>query len=643
MAGHKITITHTGKDVPPHSTVKAPSQKNSPTGEDYRWWKKKDVELANGMLAVVKTLAKVQHARIQNLAACSRMYGDVPQNTTYGLLSTRLSAAHPALRNAPITYNAVQIATDTSVCHIAKTRPKPYFLTKGANFKTKRKAKKLNQLIDGVFYAADVNKLAPQVYRDSLIWGTGATHVYAENGEVVIERVPAYELWVDELESSSGNPRQLYRIKLVDRDVLADLYPEHKEDIKNSGVFQLEGIASDSVSNLTAVLEGWHLPSGPEAKDGAHALIVSTGVILSEKYEKDYFPFSFLRWSPPQTGWWGIGAVEQARSTQLEINQTMWVIQISHKKGGSAKIWLEEGSNIVEDHLTNDPWVIGHYRGTPPVYVTPAFCPAETYQHLQTLKTTVFEIFGINQLTARSAKPEGLESGEALREYRDQTSERLIVPSQNYDQWHLDTAKLCLDAIKVIVEEEKNYEVKVPGKKFLKTMDWKSINLKEEEFEVNVYPISQLPDDPAGRLQTASEWAQAGLITPRQLRRVLDFPDIQSLESLQNSADDYLEMILDKLVDEGIYTPPEPHDDLVAAREMAQELYESGKTTDLEEERLELLRRFIKVIDWISGLTQPPPTAPGVPPAGPAAGAGGPPLGRPAAPPVSPMMPFAGK
>lgn len=629
----KITVTHRGADVPPSSTVKAASNSKSQEHEDHRWWNAQDLQMAERMMDVLRTLSRAQKARIQNLASCSRLYGDIPQTTAYGLLSSRLSPAHPAVRNQPITYNAVQIATDTSCCHVAKTRPKPYFLTKGAKFKTKRKAKKLNQLIDGVFYQTDVNSLAPMVYRDALVWGTGASHIYAEHGEVKIERVPAYELWIDALEASTGNPRQLYRVKLVDRDVLADLFPSNKNDILKSEVFNLEGIlGSDTVNNLTAVLEGWHLPSGPEAKDGRHAIIVSEGVLLNEKYEKPYFPFSFLRWSPPQTGWWGVGAVEQARPTQLEINQTCWVIQQSHKKGGSTKIWLEEGSNIVEDHLTNDIWSIGWYRGTPPTLLTPTFCPAETYQHLDRLKNTVFDIFGINQLSARSAKPEGLESGAALREYKDQTSERLIIPNQQYEKWHLDTARLCLDAIKEITEEEGNYTVKIPGRKFINTVDWKSINLKDDEYELQCFPISQLPDDPAGRLQTATEWAQAGLITQRQLRRVLDFPDIQSLESLQASSDDYLEFILDRMVDEGVYTAPEPYDDLIAAQEMAAELYQQGKTSEMEDEYLENLRTFLKQCQWLQQQAMPPPA--------PVAPAPAQPMANPAAAPTSDMLPF---
>jgi hypothetical protein len=649
MAKYKAPKIHTiskGADVPAHSTVKVQTKPKAMI-EDHRWWKFDGERLGAGVLDTLKTLHENQRNRITNISSCSRLYGDMPTTATYGLLSNKISAGHPAARGSPLTYNAIQIAADTSVNIIAKTRPKPFALTSGGDFKLKRKAKKLNKLIDGAFYQCDVNGIAPMVYRDCLIWGTGATAVYAEHGEVCIERVPAYELWIDELEAATGNPRQLYRIKLVDRDVLADLFPGHREEIAASGLFQLEGVSSDSVNNLTAVVEGWHLPSSPDAHDGKHAIITSGGPLLIEAYEKTYFPMSFIRWSKPQTGFWGIGAAEQARATQLELNQTSWVIQITHKKGGSSKIWLEEGSQVVEDHLTNDPWAIGWYRGTPPVYITPTFCPAETYQYRQTLIQAVFEIFGISQMEARAEKPADLSSGEALREYHDQAAGRMVIPSQSYDQWHIDTAKLCLDAIKDIVAEKGNYEVKIPGRKFLSTQDWKSINLKDDVFTLKLCPVSQLPDDPAGKLQTGTEWAQAGLITQRMLRRILEFPDLESLESLQNSEDEYLEKILSEIVDEGKYTAPEiydvENDGGQGAKEMAMELYSCGRTTGLEEERLELLRRFIEQVEFlVKQITAPPPPA-GAPEQGAAPGQGAVPLARPEQPPPSPMLPFAAK
>jgi len=605
----------------------------SHSDESHRWWDIDDEEImAETLNGSLKILLDAQRHRQRNLSSCSRMYGENPIFASWGVQAARLSRNHPASRITTATYNAVQIAADTSVCAIAKTRPRAYALTDGGSYKLKRKAKKLNQLIDGVFYQSNVNKLAPMVYRDGLIWGVGTTHVYPSFDRVVIERVPAFELWIDELEALAGNPRQLYRIHLVDKQVLAEMFPDKHKLVEDSALYDDPDIRAHRVSNLTTVVDAWHLPSSPEAKDGKHVLTVTTGPLVVEEYTKPYFPFSFLHWSQPQTGFWGMGAVEQARNVQFEIDHTSWVIQITHKKGGSAKIWIEEGSNVVDDHLTNEPWAIAHYRGTPPVYLTPAFCPPETYQYLQSLKQQVFEIFGINQLSARSAKPEGLESGEALREYRDQTSERLILANQNYEDWHLQTARLVLDAVKVLAEENRgHFKVKVPGSKFLSEIDWRDIDLEDESFVLQILPTSQLPKDPAARLQTLTEIAQAGLISQRELRIGLEFPDLQSIETLKNASSEWIRKCIDQIVDDGIYTAPEVFDDLKEGIEVAMENYQLGKEGGLEEERLGMLRCWMAQCRWLLSQGAPPPQ--------PAAPGSGPPMAQAAPLPQSPMLP----
>jgi hypothetical protein len=74
------------------------------------------------------------------------------------------------------------------------------------------------------------------------------------------------------------------------------------------------------------------------------------------------------------------------------------------------------------------------------------------------------------------------------------------------------------------------------------------------------------------------------------------------------------------LIDEGTYTPPEPYDDLALARELALELYQQGKTNELEPEKLELLRTFLGQLDQL----QAPPPAPAQAPQPAPAGAAGP-------------------
>ena len=90
--------------------------------------------------------------------------------------------------------------------------------------------------------------------------------------------------------------------------------------------------------------------------------------------------------------------------------------------------------------------------------------------------------------------------------------------------------------------------------------------------------------------------------------------------------------ILEKITDEGIYTVPEPEDDLTLANELVLEYYALGKNQGLEEDKMEMLRRFRDQVGVLVLKATPPP-----PPAMPGAS----PQAVPQAPPVSNMLPNA--
>jgi hypothetical protein len=261
---------------------------------------------------------------------------------------------------------------------------------------------------------------------------------------------------------------------------------------------------------------------------------------------------------------------------------------------GTFKILMENGSKIVKEHLNNDIGTIVCYTGSQPTYITPQMVQPEVYTHFQTLIQKGYEQAGISQLSATSEKPAGLNSGKALREYNDINSDRFELTGQYYENLYLDLADLAIDVARDIYTEEGEYKVQVPNKSFIKSIDWEDVDLKRDEYVMKCYPVSSLPEDPAGRLQTIQEYMQAGMISPSAGRRLLDFPDLKDAEKLANSMEDYINQIIEKIVDEGVYTSPEiAYDNVDLAREIALEQYAYGRANGLEEDRLQLLRDFM--------------------------------------------------
>jgi hypothetical protein len=394
--------------------------------------------------------------------------------------------------------------------------------------------------------------------------------------------------------------------------------------------------AYQNVSDVVVVRESYHLPSGPDATDGRHVITIDDASLLDEKWEKLYFPFAFFHWNQKPIGFWGQSVCEEIQSDQLEINKALYVLQRSYQLAGSFKVLLANGSKIVKEHLTNDVGAVINYTGTPPQYITPPIVPVEYYQHIESMIQRAFTKVGVSMLSAGSVKPQGLDSGKALREYNDIESDRFMTVGRNYQKYYLDLAKLDIAVATEIYDEEGEYSVYSVGKNSTTKVDWKDIDLSEDDYVIKEYPVSSLPQDPEGRLQTIQEYAQAGMMSPTTARRLLDFPDLEQVETLANASEEYLNKILEEIVDHGdeedfMYTKPEPFDDLNLALELGLQYYAQGKTNGLEEVKLNFLRQFIEEVKILQGLAATPPPMPmeGSAPA------------NPEAAPVSDMLPNA--
>src|SRR6266851_595573 len=148
-----------------------------------------------------------------------------------------------------------------------------------------------------------------------------------------------------------------------------------------------------------------------------------------------------------------------------------------------------------------------------------------------------------------------------------------------------------------IFEETGEYKVSATENRYADELDWKDIQLPATDYVTDVFPVSSLPNSPEGRIQTVTELAQAGYISPRTAKRLLAFPDLQTEQDLSDSREEYIHSILEEIVEDGKYTAPEPFDDLTLARELALQEYALGKLHGLEEDKLELLRRFMSQLD----------------------------------------------
>ena len=591
------------------------NQSVSPNDTSRKWWLLDGLEMAQTIVSTVTSLAAGDAKRQTQYQISARLYGNTSIMGISGLNYSKIQSVQSTLKDR-VSYNVIGSCIDTLQSKMTKNKPKPAFITSGGSWKLQRQAKKLDKFIDGIFYENNAYELATQIFKDACVFGDGIVHVFEDHGRCKFERVIPSEIYVDQMESFYGYPRQMHRVRNVDRDVLLELYPEHKDLILSADAAKVDITGTyQNISDQITVVESYHLPSGPDAKDGVHVIAIDKGILFKEKWEKSYFPFAKFSWSNRLYGFWGQGLAEQLQNLQLEINKILWVIQRSMHMAGTFKVFLERGSKIVKEHISNDIGVLIDYTGAPPAFATPPIVPQEIYMHLQTLKSQAFEQAGISMLSATSQKPAGLNSGKALREFNDIETERFMAVGQAFEQFFINLGKLAVETVKDIFAREKSYVIRTPGKKFLETLDWKNIKLEDDEYVLKIYPVSKLPRDPAGQLQTITEYIQAGFISPRAGRRLLDFPDLEKAEDLATAQEDWLQQVIEQMIDDGKVYHPEPDDDLELARELALQYLPFAKMNGAPEDNLQLLRDFIAEIDDMTAMAQPPmPLLPQAPP-----------------------------
>lgn len=600
-----------------------------------QWWLEKNKnKAAAALLNSAAYLKETQSYKLRQTSVFARLYGNQSLFNFAGNNTTRMDQTQGLPLERP-TFNLVQSATDTLVSRISQSRPQPVFLTDNGDYKQRNLAKKLNNFILGEFYRTKAYDLATNILRDALVTGTGVIHTFeTADNKVGMERVLLTELFIDPNEGIYGEPRQIYRVKLVDRKVLMANFPEYKNKIElaENAYPDNSTDSSKTVADLVMVVEGWHLKSGPNATDGRHMLSCSAGCLFDEEYTKEKFPFSFLHYSNRLLGFWSQGLAEQLMGTQMELNSILYTISRAIKLVGVPRVFQRAGSKINSAAHNNEIGVIVTYQGEKPSYeVAPCNAP-ELYAERDKLIQYGYQQCGVSALQASSQKPQGLDSGEAIRTYDDISTDRFASLSRRYDNLFIDLAYQAIDLAVEIAKRDGEYSTVYPNKNGTKEIDLPKAALIYESFVIQCFTQSSLPKDPAGRKATITEMVQAGMITIQEGRRLLDYPDLDQINTLANAAEERIFFCLDEIIESGKFNPPDPFMDLDLATQFTTQYINLYFPAKLEESKKQMLVDFFNQIQTIKQAAMPPAMPPQGQPA---------PQAAPEAPATSPLIPNA--
>ncbi len=596
-----------------------------------RWWAAEQEEVHTALTSVVRHIRMSQGWRRDADAFHAELYAGGP-----GGAGVRGLVGQTEYVPARLPYNVCRSAADTLVSKVAKHRPLPQVLTTKGNWSQQKRARKMSQFIEGQFYHQRIfEKKAQVLVRDAAIFGRGLLKIWAEGTHVMTERVHPWEMHTDEFDSRYGDPRNLYHLRTVDRGVLIERFGRDEDgefddaickDIEDAGDIDdshaLEDGQYDTTVDRVHLVEAWHLPSGPDAKDGRHVVAISGRTLLDEEWDRDYFPFAMLGYSEPLSGYWPQGLVEQLEGFQAEISFMAEKVSESHAAIGGCIVGIPSNSGITESHLINGVgWGLRHNPGAAPTFFNPEPVHPATYQRLRDLPQEALADVGISTMSSQSTKPAGIDSGIGLQTLDDIETERFIIFGRAYEAWCLNIARQFVDCAKEIADKEGEYAIEVPLNKGMLKLSWKDVAI--DDFELKVFSTSTLPQQPAARLEKLQTMFDAGILDRSVFLRELDAPELSAELDMETAdkllVDETLEAMLesDDPEDPDTYVLPTSYIDLQWAGKRAQQRLNKAQTDGAPEENLDLLRRYAGDAKHLwDRLNPPPPPPPPAPPMG---------------------------
>lgn len=571
-----------------------------------KWWSTDKEEMHKHIFGVVKNIRQGQAYRQTANLRYARLYSNMEMTSLAGGQFAQSKEAFNFLGNR-VSYNVIRSCVDTATAKIAKSKPRPLFLTEDGNWTLQERAKMLTSFVSSQFdkmgsgQGADRSfyGIGRNCFQDAGIFGTGVAKLRKDKKEACVraERVFIDELVVDETEGRYRAPRQLHHVTLMHREVALDLWPKAEAQILAAPSGLTAEQLSLSSADMIEIIESWHLPSGPDAEDGKHVISIENKTLRCDDYHKDYFPFLFLRWALNPLGFFGRGIGEELLGIQLEINKLLRVIQIAQHLVAVPQVWLEIQSKTITKHINNQIGGVKYYQGAPPSFFTPTAMTAEIYNHLETLYAKAYEITGISMLSAGGRKPAGLDAAVALREYQDIESERFSIVSEAYQDFYIDATHMLLDMNRDLVKEGCNPMIQVQESGLMRNLRFSEVDIDPKSIVTKAYPTNLLPTQPAGKMQKVQELTQGGFFTQEEALDLMDFPDIQKVTRTKLAPKDavikVIEFNIQKGDKPGKYIAPEPYMNLTYAKTMAQSYYLRGRADGMPEAKLELIQRFM--------------------------------------------------
>lgn len=604
----KVNLKETKGRIPNHSenyggVIKLRKDSHNPSAETKtthsEWWIDESYEVHDSVFARGTYLKNTWAANYRDVIEHKHRYEDTSSN-----LFGNNQPWNQRASNDLLSLNITAACVDTLASKMSKSTPDVKYVSNSSDYIIQQRALNLEKFIQGHFKFTKAYDAALEAFTDCLKYGTGFVHHVIRDDKIFYEVVKPFEILVDFLDAcGTGNPIDIHIVKLVNRYELAMKYKEHKDKILAANTSNpIYSISQANTDNLT-VVESYNR----FAK--RHTICIENCTLLDEKWElvnkhgEVDFPISIIRFKDSDRNYFGLGLAQELRAIHEQLNWAVQNVQRASYYVSVPKVYVQEGSDIVKSSLNNELGGVITYRGpTRPEGGVLGVVPPDLYQQIAMWWQRGFEVAGISQLTASSQLPAGLQqaSGKAMETFYQIESDRFQCVGRRYENLIVDMNDRTVMMMKMLKDQGAPIgDATYYSPDLARSIRWDEIDLERDQYDLQSYPVNQLPSTPEGRLSFVQDLMQTQMLDRSSALKMLRLPDTEDMLNRETAEADFVDMQISQML-RGELVEPDINQDFQFAEKQVKAAFFMYNAKNAEPSGLHALTNYLNSLDRIA-------------------------------------------
>lgn len=476
---------------------------------------------------------------------------------------------------------------------VCSFNPRADFVPSSGDYKLFRGAKDLRQACDAWMEQDRIYEERAFMFRDIMTCDAGVMKVYQDGTKITAERVPPWEILVDESDGRYRRPEVKFHAPWMPLEAAIAKYGDGTEAtealIRQGAKSNVQSISYSQGHSLVRVVDAyrqkWQDSEGTE-HDGRHVIMVGGLIKLNEPWKWYGHPFPTKRFDWRALGYWGISGIHSVRGAQIAMNSEMASMEEAHEMTSQQVATQHEDDPPLQ--ASNATVRIYKWRTHEPTITNPPAVAAERYKWRETLRDIVYETWGVPRNLAQGMKQPGLNSGIAVRESVEIKSDRISQLTKINDEIICEVA----DWWRKLSNELPEAEFQVMDRGMMKSVKTPKLG---DNVAVRVLPSSLFGASVSGRIDKAFDLVERGVLTQEDALRAADVPDLEPITNLKMAEQNLREQTVDDILQDNRTEWPPEYMDPTAMHVYAKNRYFAALVSGVKfpKENLESLMKLI--------------------------------------------------